>query len=48
MSVSGESGGVDSFIKNGRPKIERFILKISGVWETLTNVGITMKFILVR
>jgi hypothetical protein len=27
---------------------ERFILKISGVWETATNVGITMKFILVR
>jgi len=48
MSVSGESAGFDSFIKNGRPKIERFILKISGVWETATNVGITMKFILVR
>ena len=30
-----------------KPK-ERFILKISGVWETATNVGITMKFILVR
>jgi hypothetical protein len=27
---------------------DRFILKISGVWETATNVGITMKFILVR
>ena len=27
---------------------EKFILKISGVWETATNVGITMKFILVR
>ena len=27
---------------------ERCILKISGVWETATNVGITMKFILLR
>lgn len=26
--------------------MERFILKISGVWETSTNIGITMKFIL--
>jgi hypothetical protein len=27
---------------------EKCILKISGVWETTTNVGITMKFILLR
>ena len=27
--------------------IERCILKVSGVWETATNVGITMKFTLV-
>jgi len=27
---------------------ERCILKISGIWETATNVGITMKFILVH
>ena len=27
---------------------EKCILKISGVWETPTNVGITMKFILLR
>ena len=26
--------------------VERFILKVSGVWETSTNVGITMKFTL--
>jgi len=25
---------------------ERCMLKISGVWETATNAGITMKFIL--
>jgi hypothetical protein len=29
-----------------RGGVERFILKISGIWETATNVGITMKFIL--
>lgn len=27
---------------------ERLILKISGIWETSTNVGITMKFILLQ
>ena len=27
---------------------ERFLLKISGVWETSANVGITIKFILVN
>ncbi len=27
---------------------ERLILKISGIWETNTNVGITMKFILLQ
>jgi hypothetical protein len=28
--------------------IEQIILKISGIWETDTNVGITMKFIVLR
>lgn len=27
---------------------EKCVLKISGIWETATNVGITMKFILLR
>lgn len=28
--------------------MERIVLKISGIWETDTNVGITMKFILLQ
>ena len=28
--------------------IEKIILKISGIWETNTNVGITMKFMILR
>jgi hypothetical protein len=38
----------DSIINANYLIKERFILKISGVWETATNVGITMKFILMR
>ena len=34
------------FVKKSN-NIERCILKVSGVWETATNVGITMKFTLV-
>ena len=33
---------------NTTNSVEKFILKISGLWETATNVGITMKFILLR
>ena len=36
----------DDFICN--PMKEECILKISGVWETSTHVGITMKFILLQ
>ena len=32
-------------IRGNKNTTERLILKISGIWETNTNVGITMKFI---
>jgi len=43
---SGSRRETHEFRSENRSENEKCILKISGVWETTTNVGITMKFIL--